>query len=396
MDFIKKNAKKIMKWAVITAIVSSLFYIFLIMTIAFMIIVNTNNHKDDNCNDIASATDVSNVVTSADMEKNAEQIYEFVMSHVEGATPEGVCGMLGNFQQESSLNPKSIEVGTGAGHGLAQWTAGRWTNLQNFAKEHNKSWDDLGLQLEYLLSELKGSEKAGVKSLKLTNVEEATLDWERTFERAGVPAVQNRVKFAQHWYSKFKGKQVDKAQSDDLITSTGDATEETLACGGDDDYTGSGGEWVSPVKNYTGGHNDEQDFGHCASRTGGWHDGLDYGSSGFSADKNLYAVHDGKVKSVSVKGQGLGVYLVLDVGDREVAYQEFAGNTDAVFVKAGDEVKAGQKIAELQPQSGMSGIGTHLHLGITKKGGNAEEGLGHAFSDDGYWEDPLKILGGNK
>ncbi len=38
-----------------------------------------------------------------------------------GWTLESVCGLLGNMQQESTMNPALIEIG-GTGHGLVQWT----------------------------------------------------------------------------------------------------------------------------------------------------------------------------------------------------------------------------------------------------------------------------------
>lgn len=400
-DLLKSMAKKkFMKWllTITASFFSSVLGILTIILLMFFLILGlANETESSNCTDYGDSAPIE-IVTSEDMEKNAKVIFDYIKTKFPEATDEGICGMLGNFQQESNLNPKAVERpgDDQSGHGLAQWTAVRADQLRSFASKHGKSWDDLGVQLAFLEHELKGAEKAGVEALKVNDVKQATLDWEVKFERAGVPVIQNRVKYAQNWYAKLKGSSVDS----DIVDTANDSTDvdlSTLDCGSGD-YDGATNEdgWTAPVKNYTGGHNGEQDFGHCTSRQGNWHDGLDYGSAGFGEDKNIYAVHDGKIKSIDLKGQGLGVYVVLDVGDREVAYQEFTMNKSDVLVQVGDEVKAGQPIAKLDSKGGMSGVGSHLHIGVTKKGGNAIEGLAHAFSDDGYWEDPLKFWGNKK
>lgn len=96
--------------------------------------------------------------------------------------PYGVAGLIGNLQAESGLNPQNMEnsyerklgftdvtytnaVNNGTyanfctdrcGYGLAQWTSqGRKQNLYQFARSKGKSIDDLEMQIDFLISELK-------------------------------------------------------------------------------------------------------------------------------------------------------------------------------------------------------------------------------------------------
>lgn len=165
--------------------------------IVFMVASMGEDESSSDCE--VSTVEVTDInADSASKEENAKIIYDTVGSNIEGATPQGLAGMLGNFEQESGLSPSAIERPNDplSGHGLAQWTAGRTTNLKNFASEKGKEWSDLGLQIEFLLHELNGAEKNGVSALKVDNVEEATAQWQTKFERAGIPAMGNRLTYA--------------------------------------------------------------------------------------------------------------------------------------------------------------------------------------------------------
>ncbi|RSI75637.1 N-acetylmuramoyl-L-alanine amidase domain-containing protein precursor [Streptococcus oralis] len=120
--------------------------------------------------------------------ERAKHIYEFLKS--QGASPQAIAAILGNWSVESSINPKRAEgdylsppVGAtdsswddeawlaiggpaiygGAypnilhrGLGLGQWTdtadgSTRHTALLNYARTQNKKWYDLDLQLDFML-----------------------------------------------------------------------------------------------------------------------------------------------------------------------------------------------------------------------------------------------------
>lgn len=169
---------------------------------AITIIFVGQSVTDEECKQNQSAVSIN--VDSKTQEENAKVIYQFLLKNYQ-ATPQGASGVLGNFEQESGINPKSIERQNDplSGHGIAQWTADRTTLLMNFAKEKGKEWDNLGLQIELLDKELKGSEKNSVQALKATSVDEATIQWQALYERAGTPVLGNRLLFATKWYAKL-------------------------------------------------------------------------------------------------------------------------------------------------------------------------------------------------
>ena len=120
--------------------------------------------------------------------ERAKHIYEFLKS--QGASPQAIAAILGNWSVESSINPKRAEgdylsppvgatdsswdnetwlaiggpaIYSGAypnilhrGLGLGQWTdtadgSTRHTALLNYASTQNKKWYDLDLQLDFML-----------------------------------------------------------------------------------------------------------------------------------------------------------------------------------------------------------------------------------------------------
>ena len=125
---------------------------------------------------------------------------------------KAICAVLGNMQQESGIRVKTGGSFDGNGsEGLCQWTFGRKTKMQKYAKEHSASsrWDSVDGQVAYLHYELTHNEKSGGKvlannSLSLDNM---TKEFERKFERAAdkyanLPA---RVKYAKTWDSRMSG-----------------------------------------------------------------------------------------------------------------------------------------------------------------------------------------------
>ena len=120
-----------------------------------------------------------------------------------GLTEAGTAGLMGNLKAESALIPTNlqntyerklgytdatytaaVDAGTytnfdrdGAGYGLAQWTY--WTRkkaLLNCAKSSKKSIGDLGMQLAFLVKELRESYPAVWKTLTTTGSVRAASD----------------------------------------------------------------------------------------------------------------------------------------------------------------------------------------------------------------------------
>lgn len=67
--------------------------------------------------------------------------------------------IMGNMRWESGGNvgdeyrTGSVEAGSGAGHGLCQWSFGRWAKLEEYAGAIHRPWTDINVQLDYLWTE---------------------------------------------------------------------------------------------------------------------------------------------------------------------------------------------------------------------------------------------------
>lgn len=111
-----------------------------------------------------------------------------------------------------------------------------------------------------------------------------------------------------------------------------------------------------------------------------FHDGYDFGSNQYP--HTIRAVTDATVKYIGMPGYGLGAVIVLNNGEYDIMYQEFAQSTSGITVSVGQHVTIGQAMATL--------TGTHLHLGITKM--DWQQALAHAYTNDGTWLDPIKVI----
>lgn len=77
----------------------------------------------------------------------------------------------------------------------------------------------------------------------------------------------------------------------------------------------------------------------------------------------VYASKAGKVMNAGSKGNGLGIYVMIDHGG---GYQTIYGHLSAVSVKTGDTVQAGQRVGSVG-STGMS-TGPHLHFEVRFNG----------------------------
>jgi hypothetical protein len=106
-----------------------------------------------------------------------------------GLTPAQAAGIVGNFKQESGLNPQA------AGGGLDQGQGSRF---------HGGT---LQQQLDGIWSELVGSERNTLAALKrASSPEEAARIFSNLFERPGIPALSNRERYAREAYNVTKSQ----------------------------------------------------------------------------------------------------------------------------------------------------------------------------------------------
>ena len=170
-----------------------------------------------------TATSASSVGGSVDISGEPDTkraVWKYFTSN--GYTPQATAGIMGNMQQESGINPKSIQGnGKGPAAGICQWEnytkkSSRWKNLDNYAKTKGKQWTDLQTQLEFLEKEMNGLDSTtayllkqkvgGVEGFKkLTNINKATEVFENSFERAGIKVMSRRQQYANQIYSQYSG-----------------------------------------------------------------------------------------------------------------------------------------------------------------------------------------------
>ena len=154
--------------------------------------------------------------STSQMQNNATEFYNYFTN--KGATLEAICGMLGNIQRESTLNP-GIKQGssTSLGWGLIQWTPS--TVLTNWCKTYGYNWYDGSAQCDRIYCEGEGTKGAGgswiptseyayswSEFLALTDVAESTKAYLYERERAGDVALNDRLQYASEWYEYFSGK----------------------------------------------------------------------------------------------------------------------------------------------------------------------------------------------
>lgn len=160
-----------------------------------------------------------------------------------GFSETATAAAMGNIQHESGFNPSAIEKGSAAGFGLIQWTDDRRTAIENYAAQKGVSVSDLGLQIEYLIKELKNetkqwmtaSTKYGFGSLTRNDWENGDLDtatkafmccFERPAYSSSVNHIDRRLQSAREYYEAFTGTEPSGSSP-----STGDGSGDSSSGG---------------------------------------------------------------------------------------------------------------------------------------------------------------------
>ena len=114
----------------------------------------------------------------------------------EGYTKQAAAGIVGNLQQESSLNPGA------PGGGLAQWIGSRWTALVAFAGQVGLSPHSAEGQFAFLTHEIDTSYPGLKAQLNAASTPgEAATIFSNVYERPGIPALPNRIAYANAAYN---------------------------------------------------------------------------------------------------------------------------------------------------------------------------------------------------
>lgn len=160
-----------------------------------------------------------NKIFSNPSELNAYKAYNYFIN--KGLTPAQASGIVGNLAQESSIHLKTgLEEVTDRkdkGYGIAQWTFGRRTALEKYAKGVEKPVNDINVQLDFLWQELNTTEKKAFNALKNAQSPEQAAEifhdkFERSADKKGDKNYNRRLNYANQFHSEFSGVTIDTPQ----------------------------------------------------------------------------------------------------------------------------------------------------------------------------------------
>lgn len=147
------------------------------------------------------------------MTQNARYVYQYLTAR--GWTRNAVCGLLGNMQSESTMNPgiwQSLNYGNySGGYGLVQWTPA--TKYTNWAAANGYDIGDINGQLRWI-DEVMASSGEWIPTaeypLSFAEFKVSTESPEylasvflKNFERAGVEKEEERRTQARYWYNNI-------------------------------------------------------------------------------------------------------------------------------------------------------------------------------------------------
>lgn len=143
--------------------------------------------------------------SNANVPSNFKQAWDFFTG--KGFSSTATASILGNLEQESNIDPSSKQSG-GPGLGIAQWTNGdsRWAGVVSYANAHNESPYSMDAQLNTIYNEMESGQFGNYGSaFNSMNISDATTYFEKNYEKAGIPNMSNRLKYANDIYSKLNG-----------------------------------------------------------------------------------------------------------------------------------------------------------------------------------------------
>lgn len=165
-------------------------------------------------------------MTQAEMEQNVDEIYAQLFS-VYGWSLNSICGLLGNMQHESYINPAQTQIGypigtESGGYGLVQWTPAR--KIKNWLRANNHALESGFWQIYAINFQPEGVEWIPTSQFPETydefkhseeSVAYLTECFLKNYERAGVAALEQRITYAENWYEYITGTHPDPPEPPD-------------------------------------------------------------------------------------------------------------------------------------------------------------------------------------
>lgn len=173
---------------------------------------------------------------------NEEIVWNFLRS--KGLSEICTAAAMGNIQAESGFDPGVEEHGSGIGFGLAQWSFGRRTQVEQYAADKGKPASDINTQLDFLWMEMDpNADRGSYANLQwggggygwdgasifamftgMTDIDSATTLYCRAFERAGVEVLDRRIKNARDIYARHAGSSVPSSQTNTNNSNSSSST----------------------------------------------------------------------------------------------------------------------------------------------------------------------------
>lgn len=186
--------------------------------------------------------------TTFEGDDNKEIIWNYLVG--KGLSDEVAAGIMGNMQQESSLDTESTNTTSGA-YGLCNWLDGRLEGLQNYAAARGKEASDIEVQLSYLWCELTDEEDNGIEGSYADNqfmdgafgytmddlkaadsAHKATLIFGQCIERFGSGEEGSRFDYAESIYEEMKGTKASSSSSSSSSSSRKSSKKSSYDYGG--------------------------------------------------------------------------------------------------------------------------------------------------------------------
>jgi murein DD-endopeptidase MepM/ murein hydrolase activator NlpD len=291
---------------------------------------------------------------------NVQKAFNYFVQ--KGLTPIQSAGIVGNLMQESGVDPNSVQKG-GPGRGIAQWSVNeRWQGVLKLATATNRPPTDLGLQLDYLWQELNTTERAALSALKATStIEDAVIQFEKKFERAGKPNYPNRIRFAHQVLNSFGGA-VGGGQAPSVDSPT---TGACATSGG----LGVNGSFVFPLKTTQNDIRHNRPSWCFSSQTSCHHD---YKAADIMIAPNtpVVAAVDGVITKVDddTCTPGTKDYSVprINMQGADGKYYYYTHmKPGSLKVHKGQQVTAGTDLGNVGPTECAQGTPPHLHFQIS-------------------------------
>ena len=155
----------------------------------------------------ADSTDPSLGTSEAALSSNTHSAFNYFVAR--GLTKRQSAGIVGNFLQESGMDPTIKQFGGGPGRGIAQWSVGgRWDtshddNVAWYANRNGWSRWSLKAQLHFTWYELTHF-SYGLRRLRGTKtINGATIAFMDDFEICGTCDASNRETYAHQVFNAY-------------------------------------------------------------------------------------------------------------------------------------------------------------------------------------------------